>query len=167
MTAGAAIIHVVDDDTSVRTAVARLLRSAGYQVGLYDSASRLLERLPAPERGCVLLDVRMPGLSGPQLQDVLARMGFALPIIFLTGYGDIPTSVRAIKSGAEDFLSKPVSKKILLEAVERALKRYDETHVSRLVFDPDTTRAGSFWPGCTRQPQQTDCARAGNFGTHH
>jgi len=128
MSTEAPVIHVVDDDTSVRTALGRLLRAAGYQVCVYESASHLLEQLPAAERGCLLLDVRMPGLSGPQLQDVLAKMGFALPIIFLTGHGDIPMSVRAIKAGAEDFLSKPVSKKVLLEAVDRALRRYDETH---------------------------------------
>ena len=121
-------IHIVDDDMSVRTAVGRVLRGAGYQVSLYESASHLLENLPAAERGCILLDVQMPGLNGPQLQEVLAKMNSELPIIFLTGHGDIPTSVRAIKAGAEDFLSKPAPKKVLLEAIERALKRYDEKH---------------------------------------
>ena len=128
MSAGVPVIHIVDDDVSLSTAVGRLLRAAGYRINLYKSANHLLENLPAIERGCILLDVQMPGLSGPQLQDVLAKMGFALPIIFLTGHGDIPTSVRTVKAGAEDFLSKPVAKKVLLEAVERALKRYDETH---------------------------------------
>lgn len=120
-------IHIVDDDNSARIAVGRVLRAAGYQVALYESASRLLENLPA-ERGCILLDVQMPGLNGPQLQDELRKMDCALPIIFLTGHGDIPTSVRAIKAGAEDFLSKPAPKTVLLEAVERALKRYDDLH---------------------------------------
>jgi len=120
-------IHIVDDEDSVRTAVGRVLRAAGYQVALYESASRLLENLPA-ERGCILLDVQMPGLNGPQLQDMLGKMDFALPIIFLTGHGDIPTSVRTIKAGAEDFLSKPAPKTVLLEAVERALKRYDDLY---------------------------------------
>ena len=128
MSGAVPVIHVVDDDISVRTAVGRVLRAAGYQVSLYESASQLLENLPAAERGCILLDVQMPGLSGPQLQEVLGKMGFALPIIFLTGHGDIPSSVRAIKAGAEDFLSKPAPKNVLLEAVERGLKRYDETH---------------------------------------
>jgi len=122
------VIHVVDDDASFRTAVSRLLRAAGYQVALYSSADQLLESLPAPVRGCILLDVRMPGVTGPQLQDRLAGMGYTLPIVFLTGHGDLPTSVRAIKAGAEDFLAKPVLKDTLLEAIERALKHYDDMH---------------------------------------
>jgi len=128
MSSNAPFIHVVDDDASFRAAIARVLRTCGYQVSLYESASRLLENLPPQERGCILLDVQMPGLNGSQLQEVLKKMGFALPIIFLTGHGDIPMSVRAIKAGAEDFLAKPAPKKMLVEVIERALKRYDETH---------------------------------------
>ena len=128
MIATVPVIHIVDDDVSVRTAVGRLLRTAGYQVSVYESARQLLDNLPAAVRGCILLDVQMPGLDGPQLQELLSKMGFELPIIFLTGHGDIPLSVRAIKAGAEDFLSKPAPKKLLLEAIERALSRYDETH---------------------------------------
>lgn len=128
MSSNAPFIHVVDDDASFRAAIARVLRTCGYQVSLYESASRLLEKLPPQERGCILLDVQMPGLNGSQLQEVLKKMGFALPIIFLTGHGDIPMSVRAIKAGAEDFLAKPAPKKMLVEVIERALKRYDETH---------------------------------------
>ncbi len=123
-----AVIHVVDDDASFRNAVGRMLRASGYQVALYQSADQLLQTLPTPARGCILLDVRMPGVSGPQLQETLAGMGYAMPIVFMTGHGDLPTSVRAIKAGAEDFLAKPVPKETLLEAIERALKRYDENH---------------------------------------
>jgi FixJ family two-component response regulator len=128
MSAAVPIIHIVDDDLSARTAVGRVLRASGYQVSTYESANQLLENLPAAARGCILLDVQMPGVNGPQLQEILSKMGFGLPIIFLSGHGDIPISVRAIKAGAEDFLSKPAPKKLLLEAIERALKRYDETH---------------------------------------
>jgi FixJ family two-component response regulator len=120
------VVHVVDDDASFRAAIARLLVASGYQVTLYDSASELLERLPGGEPGCILLDVKMSGLNGPQLQERLGQMGHKLPIVFLTGYGDIGTSVRAIKAGAEDFLTKPVPKKELLAAIERALDRYEE-----------------------------------------
>ena len=84
------VIYIVDDDLSVRTAVARLLRTAGYQVSQYESANQLLENIPPATRGCILLDVQMPGLNGPQLQEALSKMGFELPIIFLTGHGDIP-----------------------------------------------------------------------------
>jgi FixJ family two-component response regulator len=128
------IVHVVDDDASFRTAIARLLGASGYQVALYGSASELLEKLPGGGPGCILLDVKMSGLNGPQLQERLAEIGLKLPIVFLTGHGDVPTSVRAIKAGAEDFLTKPVPKKELLAAIERALKHYEEIrgHDSRI-----------------------------------
>ena len=134
MTATLPIVHVVDDDASFRTAIARLLGASGYQVALYGSASELLEKLPFGAPGCILLDVRMSGLNGPQLQERLGELGHKLPIVFLTGYGDVPTSVRAIKAGAEDFLTKPVPKKELLDAIERALKHYEEIrgHDSRI-----------------------------------
>lgn len=128
MTDETAIVHVVDDDASFRNAVGRMLRASGYQVALYQSADQLLEQLPPPARGCILLDVRMPGVSGPQLQETLTSMGYTMPIVFMTGHGDLPTSVRAIKAGAEDFLAKPVPKDTLIEAIERALKRYDVNH---------------------------------------
>ncbi len=128
MSDAASNIYIVDDDSSVRTAVGRLLRGAGYQVSAYSSAGELLQNMPLAGRGCILLDVQMPGMTGPQLQEVLAKMGSALPIIFLTGHGDIPSSVRAIKAGAEDFLAKPATKTVLLAAVDRALKRYDQTY---------------------------------------
>jgi len=126
MTATPPVVHIVDDDAAFRTATARLLGASGYKVALYSSASELLERLPGGEPGCILLDVKMSGLSGPQLQDRLREIGCRLPIVFLTGYGDVPTSVRAIKGGAEDFLSKPAPKKELLAAIERAIDRYGQ-----------------------------------------
>jgi len=124
----APLVHIVDDDAGFRTAIARLLQASGYRVALYESGDRLLESVPGCEPGCILLDIRMTGLGGLELQDRLLERGIILPIVFLTGYGDIPTSVRAIKAGAEDFLSKPVSKETLLAAVERALARYQEAH---------------------------------------
>jgi FixJ family two-component response regulator len=123
-----AMIHVVDDESAVRTAMGRLLRTMGYNVSLYGSAAEFLAQPPKPGRGCVLLDVQMPGLSGPELQHQLASTGCLLPIIFLSGHGDIPISVRAIKAGAEDFLAKPARKEVLQEAIERALRRYDESY---------------------------------------
>ena len=114
-------IHVVDDDASFRKSVSRLLLTCGYSVTAYETATELLENLPAEGPGCVLLDVRMPGLSGPELQARLTDRGSTLPVVFMTGHGDIPTSVQAIKAGAEDFLSK----KTLLASIQRALLRYE------------------------------------------
>jgi FixJ family two-component response regulator len=126
----------------------RLLRACGYEVAAYDSAEQLLERLP-DESGpaCILLDVRIPGLSGPELQERLRQQGSPLPIVFLTGYGDIPTSVRVTKAGAEDFLTKPVPKDKLIDAIERALARHqagrelrDEHNALQALVDALTPR---------------------------
>ena len=116
-------VHIVDDDASFRTAMERRLKRAGYEVATYASAQHLLDRLPSESvPSCILLDVRIPGLSGPELQGRLSELGSALPIIFLTGHPDVPTTVRAIKAGADDFLTKPVSSDELLQAVERRLR---------------------------------------------
>ncbi len=128
MTDTSPLIHVVDDDASYRTAVSRLLQASGYRVALYDSAMQMLQKPPPAELGCILLDVQMDGLSGLQLQERLAELGHTLPIVFLTGHADIPSSVRAIKSGAEDFLTKPAPKDVLLAAVQRALARFRAAH---------------------------------------
>ena len=123
MTSVPPTVHIVDDDAPFRTAIRRVLDASGYRVALYDSAEQLLAKLCAGEPGCILLDVRMPGLSGPQLQERLAELGNRVPIVFLTGHGNIPMSVQAIKAGAEDFLTKPVAREKLVAAVERALAR--------------------------------------------
>jgi FixJ family two-component response regulator len=120
------VVHVVDDDPSFRAAIAALLSACGYRVALYESARQLLEALPSGS-GCILLDLQMPGSSGTQLQDRLAELGNRLPIVFLTGHGEIATSVQAIKAGAEDFLTKPVAKAQLLAAIDRAIVRCEET----------------------------------------
>jgi FixJ family two-component response regulator len=127
-----------------RTAIGRLLRASGYCVALYESGDRLLNNPPnGDNQGCILLDIRMKGLGGLELQGELHQRGILLPIVFLTGHGDIPMSVRAIKGGAEDFLSKPVSRKTLLEVVERALERCQRTreqyaHLASLRAHVDT-----------------------------
>ena len=118
-------VHVVDDDDSFRTAMERRLKLAGYQVATYPSAQQLLDRLPDEnEPGCILLDVQIPGLSGPELQRRLTELRSMLPIVFLTGHADTATTVRTIKAGAEDFLTKPVESAQLLGAIERALARH-------------------------------------------
>lgn len=128
---GAPVIHVVDDDKSFRGAISRLLKISGYEVAEYDSAACFLHAVENARPGCILLDVQMPALGGLQLQEELARLSHNWPIIFMTGHGDIPTSVRAIKAGAEDFLSKPVSKDTLLEAIELAFVRYAKIRESQ------------------------------------
>jgi FixJ family two-component response regulator len=117
------LIHIVDDDDSLRSALQRLLAAAGYRVKAYASAGEFLLDPPADAPGCLLLDLRMPGPSGLDLQEALARHGIRLPVIFLSGHGDLATGVRAMKAGAVDFLSKPVEREPLLAAVARALER--------------------------------------------
>jgi FixJ family two-component response regulator len=126
-----AIIHIVDDDQSFQTAVSRLLRAVGYEVRNYANAGDFLLARMDESPGCILLDVRMPGPSGLDLQRALSAQVEPLPIIFLSGYGDIPTSVRAIKAGAVDFLTKPVQRDTLLSAIESALARDAERRVIR------------------------------------
>ena len=118
-------VYIVDDDASFRKAMERRLKHAGYEVATYPSALHLLVSLPNESvPGCILLDVRIPELSGPELQKRLSELGSTLPIIFLTGYPDVRTTVQAIKAGAEDFLTKPVSSDQLLQAVGRAIAHH-------------------------------------------
>jgi len=124
--AKAPIIHVVDDDPSFRKAISRLLTTSGYSLLAYQSAAEFLVKPLAEGPGCLLLDVHMPGLTGMELQAHLSASGSSLPIVFLTGQGDISISVQAIKAGADDFLTKPVSRKDLLASIERALSRHEK-----------------------------------------
>lgn len=117
------MIHVVDDDESLRTALLRLLGAAGFEARGYASTGDFLLQPPPDRPGCVLLDVRMPGPSGLDLQAALRRQGNPLPVVFLTGYADVAASVRAMKAGAVDFLTKPVEREALFEALQRALAR--------------------------------------------
>nr|WP_314860503.1 response regulator [uncultured Undibacterium sp.] len=122
----APIIYVIDDDAPLRMALYLLLLACGYRVFTYDSASQFLETPIADELSCILLDVNMPDMSGLQLQEYLNKINSHIPIIFLTAHGNISLSVRAMKAGAENFLSKPVQKNDLLSAIESALDRYKE-----------------------------------------
>jgi FixJ family two-component response regulator len=126
MTSTVPTIHIVDDDASFRTSMSRLLQASGYRTALYESGDAFLKQLPANEAGCILLDLKMAGVDGFGLQEHMTRVGNALAIVFLTGHGDIPAGVQAIKAGAEDFITKPVSSQALLECIERALARNDE-----------------------------------------
>jgi FixJ family two-component response regulator len=116
-------VFVVDDDKSYLASVKRLLRAAGYSVRCYSSAREFLDKLPLEVRGCVVADLKMPGMDGLELQEELVRAGNPLPVIFLTGHGDIPTTVRAMRNGAHDFLIKTTPSEVLLAAIEGALER--------------------------------------------
>ena len=128
------VVRVVDDDASFRTAVTRLLRAAKYRVQGYGSAREFLDSDPRTEPGCILLDLKMPGVSGFELQESLAALEERLPVIFLSGHGTISASVRAMKAGAVDFLTKPVRREALLPAVENALGVDAERREARAHF---------------------------------
>ena len=141
------LVHLVDDDASFRTAIERRLKLAGYDVQPYSSAQQMLDSLPGVEKpACILLDVRIPGLTGPELQSRLVELGSILPIVFVTGHADTPTTVRAIKAGAEDFLTKPVSSEQLIDAIERAMARYDSAYAQRTRRDSLHALVGELTP---------------------
>jgi FixJ family two-component response regulator len=123
MSAERAVVFVVDDDPSMRRSLDSLLRSVGHEVRLFPSAQEFLqaERPDAP--GCLVLDVRLPGMSGLAFQQELAKAAVALPVIFITGHGDVAMSVRAMKAGAAEFLTKPFDDQVLLDAVHAAIER--------------------------------------------
>jgi len=124
--AEAGIVFVVDDDAQVRRSLERLIGSVGLEVRAFDSARTLLDHLPVDVPACLVLDVRMPGLSGLDLQQKMNQAGMNLPIIFMTGHGTVPMSVRAMKAGAVDFLQKPFDEQALLDAVNVSLGRARE-----------------------------------------
>jgi FixJ family two-component response regulator len=125
-------VFIIDDDASVRKSLSRLLRSAGYTTETFASAEAFLGREHFNGIGCLLLDVQMPGLTGMDLQEELNRADYHMPIIFITGHGNIPMSVEAMKKGAVDFLTKPFDDKELLQALEKAIEK--DTH-ARAQYD--------------------------------
>ena len=140
------LIHVVDDDTSLRTALLRLLDAAGFEACGYASTGDFLLR-PSPDRpGCLLLDIRMPGPSGLDLQAALRGKGVDLPVVFMTGHADVASSLRAMKAGAVDFLIKPVPPATLLDALRRALERDTAQRAVRDEADSLRARFASLTP---------------------
>jgi FixJ family two-component response regulator len=117
------IVFVVDDDPSMRRALESLLRSVGHEVRLFSTAPELMQAVSTEAAGCLVLDVRLPGMSGLAFQQELKNAGISLPIIFITGHGDVPMTVRAMKAGAAEFLTKPFDDQVLLDAVHAALER--------------------------------------------
>jgi FixJ family two-component response regulator len=126
-----AVIAIVDDDASVREGLQSLIRSAGWRVETFVSAQEFLGRLGAQAPSCVILDLQLPGLSGLDLQKQMAEVGLEIPIVFLTGHGNIPASVQAMKAGAVEFLTKPLDEQKLLQAVREAIQRDRRTRQQR------------------------------------
>jgi len=140
------LVHVVDDDESLRNSLLRLLRAAGFEACGYGSTGEFLLN-PLPDRlGCVLLDLRLPGPSGLELQAALHRQGVALPVIFLTGHGDVASSVQAMQAGAADFLTKPVTRDTLFGALQSALTRDARERAARVEADELRRRVDSLTP---------------------
>lgn len=146
MTLPEPIVLVVDDDESVRQSLSRLLRSAGLKSEAFASAEEFLARLPLAGLACLVLDLQMRGLTGLELQKRLAGTGWQLPIVFLTGHGDIPSGVEAMKLGAVDFLTKPVDDERLLAAVREALSRCEQDLQEKSTADAIRERLGTLTP---------------------
>ena len=139
-------VYVVDDDEAVLMAISRIVRLAGYPVRACSSAQAFLESLEPEPDGCIVLDVAMPGLDGMQLQEVLSGRNLELPIVFLSGHGDIPMSVQAIKRGAIDFLTKPVQKEKLLAAISAAMTQRNASRGEALARQVVRTRMACLTP---------------------
>ena len=158
------IVYVVDDDASYRTAIKRLLEKTGYRVVTYASAQQLLDQRPDENSpGCILLDVRMPGLSGPEVQSRLTEFGSTLPIVFLTGYMDITATVKALKAGADNFFVKPVRSDELLKALEKAIARHETALALKGELETLRTRLSTLTP---RQRQVFEIIVRGKTNKH-
>lgn len=125
------LVHVVDDDDAVRRSVGFMLKTSGYLVNSYASGTDLLKNARELDRGCILLDIRMPGMDGLEVQQQLQSTGVSLPVIIMTGHGDIPLSVRAMKAGAIDFIEKPFEKAVLLSAIEDGFSSLQRSDAGR------------------------------------
>lgn len=139
-------VFVVDDDQAVLKSLSRLLRAAGFNVATFGSPQEFLERNDFHAPGCLLLDLAMPGLNGLELQAALETKGNTIPIIFLTGHGDVPTSVQAMKRGALDFLTKPVNDNDLLTAVQAAIEKDRSSREARAELDDIKQRLATLTP---------------------
>jgi RNA polymerase sigma factor (sigma-70 family) len=125
-------IFVIDDDPSISKGISRLVRSAGFNVEMYTSARDFLDSGKTDGPGCIILDVRMPEMTGPELQEKLSKTEYSMPIIFLSAHGDVPITAQAMKKGAVDFLTKPVDRDDLLEAIRISLAKDAEKEVERI-----------------------------------
>ncbi|MGE0485931.1 MAG: response regulator transcription factor [Gammaproteobacteria bacterium] len=139
-------VFVIDDDAAVRQSLSLLMRSMALTVETFESAQDFLDRADPARPGCLVLDIRMPGMSGLELQDELSRLGFITPVIFVTGHGDVAMAVRAMKTGAVDFIEKPFSDQVLLERVNQALELDRATRDARAEIADIERRLGQLSP---------------------
>lgn len=134
------LVHLVDDDDAVRRSAGFMLKTSGFEVRIYESGSELMKSARDLSPGCILLDIRMPGMDGLEVQQALRDQGITLPVIIMTGHGDINLAVRAMKAGAVDFIEKPFEKTVLLHAISEGLSRLDQSERSRTRADEAAVR---------------------------
>jgi len=156
----AGLVHIVDDDSAVRTALSSLMRSVGYEALHYGSATEFLQSELPPVPSCLLLDVRMPGTNGLDLQESLRGRGIFFPVVLMTGYADVQMSVRGLKAGALDFLTKPLRHQDVLDAVAAAIDRDRERRAAQAAIDTIRVRAESLTP---RERQVMELLTAGKM----
>jgi two-component system response regulator FixJ len=130
-TSGQQVVHLVDDDVAVRGSVSFMLKTMGFQVRTYETGDAFLKSAKDAEDGCILLDIRMPGMDGLEVQQALQRKGVVLPVVFMTGHGDVTLAVEAMKAGAVDFIEKPLEKETLVRTLEESFSRLSRTECAR------------------------------------
>jgi two-component system response regulator FixJ len=140
------LVHLVDDDEAIRRSVGFMLKTSGYHVRTYESGVELLKGAPNLEPGCVLLDIRMPGMDGLEVQSALRDKGVTLPVIIMTGHGDVTLAVQAMKAGAVDFIEKPFEKAVLLSAIEHGVDRIRKSAANQDRADEATVRLQALTP---------------------
>jgi len=124
-------VHLVDDDDAIRRSASFMLKTSGFEVQTYESGAELLKNAGSLKQGCILLDIRMPGMDGLEVQQALREKGVALPVIIMTGHGDVTLAVKAMKAGAVDFIEKPFEKAVLLSSLDLGLERLKQSEVDR------------------------------------
>lgn len=140
------LVHLVDDDEAIRRSAGFMLKTSGFHVRTYESGVELLKAAPDLEPGCILLDIRMPGMDGLEVQESLKSRGVALPVIIMTGHGDVSLAVQAMKAGAVDFIEKPFEKAVLLSAIDQGIERLNRSSANRERADEAAVKLQALTP---------------------